>query len=364
MVQALSSLPQWFAAIFATVYLSGYLVSVAFYSQFGLSDADLDFLKLKYVHTGIIFNSALLIIGVVLYFFFFRWIERYPGRNSENATQQTTPMHLFDATAILMWLLLLTTYVASFFFPPRYFFESPWKWWLLFTAIFLCTVGYAILQYFSDRLKISDASGNVLNDVVFKRLLYFVCLVVLLLDIAVAWDVAPRFAEMFKLGVYFFLLLAFLITFIFWRTLARIGAFSPQYQIQYWALTLSIVGLLYYTAALSFAYGVYPYVPVTFGGGDFEFAPDVTFLLQADDDTKGLIANYHFLGSATQTNPVSKPLKIILRTDSRIYVADPCDAGGPAAWRARAKYPKVLGIRTDQIVGILSEGQSAAVRCP
>jgi hypothetical protein len=190
MLSDFKNAPQWFAAIFSAVYISGYLVTVSFFSQFGLSDAELDFVKLKYVHTGIMFNSALMIVGVLVYFFF---LSKLAPKNTATVRPRNSAagkMYLFDATAILMCILLLTIYLAAFLFPPRYLFDSTLKWWLFVGVIVICTVGYAILQAISDNVVFSMGRRRVRVSERAQRkalyILYILCAAALAFDVYVS----------------------------------------------------------------------------------------------------------------------------------------------------------------------------------
>jgi hypothetical protein len=55
---AIKYLPEWFIALFALVYVTGYLVDIFFFSSLGITDAGAEVLKLQYIETGLVFFIA------------------------------------------------------------------------------------------------------------------------------------------------------------------------------------------------------------------------------------------------------------------------------------------------------------------
>jgi hypothetical protein len=48
------SLPQWFIAIAALIYATGFLVVFSFFERFGLRETGVEFFKAKFFHVGIL----------------------------------------------------------------------------------------------------------------------------------------------------------------------------------------------------------------------------------------------------------------------------------------------------------------------
>jgi hypothetical protein len=80
---------------------------------------------------------------------------------------------------------------------------------------------------------------------------------------------------------------------------------------------------------LTFAYGVYPFIPAARGGGDYTISPKVTIYLKNHNTT---IPSSN-IASACKNNWTC-PLILVEQTTKGIYTADPLKAGGPEEWRS------------------------------
>jgi hypothetical protein len=152
-----------------------------------------------------------------------------------------------------------------------------------------------------------------------------------------------------------------------------------------WFFTLCIVSGLYYMTILGFAYGVFPHIPASKGGGDFAASPNVELFIKADAlpaiptnivpvqcrDQPTKQANTQ---QPPATNPAptkSVPLIIIHETETQLFVADPQDRvdlgnnlTGPQNW-SLWRTPTVTALRKDIIVSIVHlPAQRAAPMAP
>jgi hypothetical protein len=58
----LTDVPEWFLAVAAFVYATGFLVVFTYFESFGVREAGGDFFRVKYVHVGIL---CLLFMGII-----------------------------------------------------------------------------------------------------------------------------------------------------------------------------------------------------------------------------------------------------------------------------------------------------------
>jgi hypothetical protein len=137
--------------------------------------------------------------------------------------------------------------------------------------------------------------------------------------------------------------------------------------------TLCIVTGLYYMSILGFAYGVYPHIPASKGGGDFAAAPDVELFIKGEALTalpteilppqcispgpkQAKNQQPPDLSNTNQPPRKTIRLKIIHETETQLFVADPRDRAdpeknltGPQNW-SLWRTPTVTALRKDIIL--------------
>jgi hypothetical protein len=67
----LAKAPEWFLAVAALIYATGFLVVFTFFAALGIREAGTEFFKVKYVHVGILCLIIPVLVGMPTYSFFY-----------------------------------------------------------------------------------------------------------------------------------------------------------------------------------------------------------------------------------------------------------------------------------------------------
>lgn len=140
-------------------------------------------------------------------------------------------------------------------------------------------------------------------------------------------DIALRFGLMLWDGGIVFVLLVVIAAVMTGRLVVRYRELDVRHRVA--ALAFSMIGALYYLSVLTFALFIFPYIPATKGGGDFDFGGDVRVVFRTDADANArapLILKW-------QDAKTTDTLKLIHETSTAVFVAHPSDHGGPTVWR-------------------------------
>lgn len=173
--------------------------------------------------------------------------------------------------------------------------------------------------------------------------------VIACLDVWALWGVPifePRILwRMFSYFFYWFLIAALL-----W--LARKGipqAFEERDRGKGWFVTVCMGTALYYLALLAFAYGVYPFIPVAKGGGDFSATQNVILWWEKDSHE-----SVPAILKEDSKQRHSRVLKIVEESPTLLFVADPnIESKPPASWRLwGSNLPDIVAVRRDLIQSI------------
>lgn len=233
-------------------------------------------------------------------------------------------------------------YIVAVFAPPGFASDKEYAVPTMFIVTLIGVIG---IQFFTKKFVRDEHSESFGN---WAR--WILCLVVVtVLDgytllglFRLLWDIIRNGGGYF----FVFLLLALLLV---ERTRVRTRELTDWRQ----RAALKIVAgclliAIYYLSVLAFALRIYPYIPVTKGGGDYVNAPTAVLCFQGNNEK---LAVPDLVGSTSNNCISSKELQIIEETTSSIFVADPAAAGGPQAWII-GKKPVVYEIRRDKVGSI------------
>ncbi len=369
----LGEIPKWFLAIAAVVYASGFLVVFTFQGMWGLGDAGVEFLRIKYLHAGFLCNLPLLIVGVPIYG---TLRIRQLGSQLWKGAQEF-PVSWPTALAFVNYLVFL--YGAYMFVSKERFERDFGAFRMLY--IFLFIIAMVLIQVTAQ---IADAdvgppdTENTLHRItgwilrrkdtlrkIIERSQY------ILLGFSVAANIYALYIAGLALflegfggrgrtshsGMWIFLLFMFAIGLM----LVRLDARSSKLQetekqhhhshlalrLHLWSTGLSTALAFYCLYVLAFAYTVYPYIPAERGGGSYVNSPSVSISILK---TAQQAIPSGLSGDCSKGVCLLPPLVIVEETPSYLYVANP---RGDAAIRWRRGYiPEIYALRQDSVANI------------
>ncbi len=380
--------PPWFVAVFGVVYLSGYLIEFFYYSSLGITDAASEILKLKYVGTGLTFFVLLLIIVIPTMVIF--------GRASLHVAVPTTgPSINLGPWALGMTLFnFISIYCATLFAPLQYFdFDAHWWRWgaligLVLMLVIYVVVGMSIdlaIKHQTDReignagrvgLSLEQkkylASRREFYSRVRKWIAQFLILGIALLDFVIF---SGRFSTLASLlwpyGIFFAgfsVLMGAQLSRVRFRladlakNVEELGDTTSNVErdrpvdddlesreqvvverefanFRYFAYAiLSSLGtlVLFVLALTSYAYVIFPFVPFSKGGADYEFARRV---------------------AVSTLQPVQVPIDlndslILYSTSSFYYLTTPKPGNDACDWRQHVATPDVVQLARTEVSNI------------
>ncbi|MEY2511031.1 MAG: hypothetical protein QOE26_1794 [Verrucomicrobiota bacterium] len=323
------TIPYWFAAIAGLVYATGFLVEFTFQHALGITTS-LDVFKAKYIYIGL--QCLQFPASVVLLLFGFwrnknkqrelekhlndmkvRYAhvkaegERVPESQAETARQldelQTEMDQItkdgfrvyFSFTAAMCGLLLVFYLTTTF--------ARPQEWPAMQLAVALLTVfitclmafirvvekplAFLIMRFRADSSETASLDAWILKGPKIART------VLLIPECIAIWIICKSQIVLFGVSVldggYFYLIFAFLVLLMLAFLVGSLPVFR-RYQRAgaLFAMNLSVTFSFLYLFILSYAYHVYPYLPVTRGGGDYSADTRVSFLTFTNDSAPSI----------------------------------------------------------------------------
>ena len=345
-------IPEWALSFVGLVYSTGFLIVFTFLERFGLKEAGSEFFKVKYMHVGILFMMFPLITLVpTIAMYFCKLTENINDLDVDKTDmQQTNPdvksnkeFKLSIPSMILILNTLFVFYILVIFAPPSYVMQKHY----LLPALF--AVPFVGLTFFHCVIPSIIKEDKVQSIHTIAR--WFICGgLALPLDVYALFGISDILSEMLMEGGYSFVLINMLIGYIFWRFHKRSGDITSESSRKaFWIIGACVLFSLYYLSVLTFSYRVYPYMPASKGGGDYNHSVDAVIFIK-ERYKKSLPIEL-----ASPTSDIStKPFKVIEETNNSIFIANPLEQGGPNEWRRlKLKTPKIYEIRRDCIVDVV-----------
>ena len=331
-------IPQWFVSIFALTYITGFLVDTIYYSSVGLSDIS-EVIKLRHTQLGLIFVMLFLIVTVPVFFLLFGRRKMAVLGENPNELPPMKPIMAFNAI-----IYFSTIYYVVVFVPPGYFYflQHPYRLTTFFFLVFSVVFGYIIFISFLVRRKkkvsqnnnlAPEARASAVADINLRNqksqniFLYVMLFYIIILDYLIFEELLPSlFGMLYPYGIFFFLF-----SFMFAAQLSRIfrrleldgPSMTPFAKVGF--ILIAAVGLLvlYYTTVASFAYTMFPHIPVAKGGANYADAPSISAFI----DSPSLSKNTTFTSSQGELQNM-----ILVYSTSTSFFFGSCDwRRGPAA---------------------------------
>ncbi|MGO8955728.1 MAG: hypothetical protein ACLPWS_13755 [Rhodomicrobium sp.] len=347
---------KWFAAWFALVYVSGYIIEFTFYSVNGVTTMSGDVLKLKYVHTGIVFILFFSIVTVPFVLYDTDTRATF-GVQVQGLYKYINRFVISPIRVVRIILFNLIIFCAVVFTPPQYV-RSEYRiyYLILFVAIsMIFNILYG--RYIKRKRKKIRESGFRVAMVMLPTIVdVFLLAVAILFSFKIFSGMAQVFSEMLSASEhagFLFFLWCFTIALLVRRFLDRISEETEEgdsnkvsghadiYATQLtrggffisWIIALAVT---FFLAVSTYAYTIFPYIPSLKGGGNYVGVPESEVQLTR----------------ASLTSPDDTPLKNVIvfySTDTSVYFAYMKDEDGPCQWRSRLTRPSIVEIPRSQI---------------
>jgi hypothetical protein len=357
-ISFITAVPEWFLALAGLVYATGFLIVFTYFESFGIQESGAEFFKVKYVHVGILCTMFVILLGVPCFAYRILWHAEATNTKEQHATESFTHV----ATVVIVLNMLLAFYGLVMFAPRGYVqkreFLIPFLLLasLLFLALMRAVETKVVVLMDKDTGKPSERwDMRVVANI---GRWFFGILGLVLLDWYSFRGLGPTMWEMlsgggsFKTGGYVFVIFILVMIFLLWRATKRILVISDRIRkVALWAITGCLLLATYYLAVLSFAYSVYPYIPVDRGGGSFVDSPKVTARFRID--MNGLLPS-DLLHCDSHGCFESIPLVLIEETSTDFFIASPTEAGGVLKWRLGER-PRIYNVRRELVNALAVE---------
>jgi uncharacterized protein YodC (DUF2158 family) len=377
-----STIPLWFAAIAGVIYLSGFLVVATHLGKFGLQDNLTEFWKPRYFHIGLLCSALPLLASGFAYAFSTIYIVRTRKAQATTPLVSGTPPATTtpdDVRRMIFYLVLFLNLLFMHFLvalfirghseiPEERSIDSL-KWAVIITCVTLFVI--AVVQLAHQR---HDAAAKKAKRE--KReppektplvrhhiaILWSTLAICVLLDIPFLISHLHLFHEMASHSWPIVSYLAF--TVFLCCILIRVNTYvqdPEKMRSPGLAIYLCTCIPLYYLAIVSFAHGIFPYIPVTRGGGDYTVSCPAVFYIKGTSVPVGLEQYFEkdlppkVGGTANGGSPTARTKKMIVidETSENYIVADPGDEEGPRKWRQDWEArPSVVTLRRDDILHV------------
>jgi hypothetical protein len=320
-----SQIPPWFAAAFAVVYSTGYLIDFYFYSYLGITDTGEQALKLKYLQTGLGFFLPYFLTGVYLLFSVFGLLQQYHQFRRSLFMNLLVPF-----TLGILWPL--STYAAVTFAPTHFFYDSPRHYEALLVLVLIVVPTYFISTFVVERLP------QAIRETALAALLGAAAVCMIVADYFVFRDL-DSLGNIFSAGWWFF---AFTTTvpMIIYRIVLRLEKLKGWFsRVGYTLLLLGSLLIVHYLAVVSYAYGILPNIPSTKGGADFTRASRISVVMKEEK------------GSTIPSTDLSNAV-LVYSTPTTIYLAKLTASADACAWRSRRALPSIVQVNRSEIRSI------------
>jgi len=335
-------LPGFIALIVGTAYAAGYLIVSQFYSHWGIAQITQELFKAEYIHIGLLAITPPLAVGMV--FATMQHFKKLEKKDELYVSKGIKPT-VSPPTFILLINIIIVFYGLIIIAPQSVFLNG----WVQIALVCLPVVSVAALSFlayyrsyltreFESRIASAQADEHdaiaryVIGDLksLYKKLEFskwccvgvaFVCdWIIIIPTILYFHENEISRGRLYLIALYF--LLSITIG-LYISTLVNIfdevheSARTPMLM-----LAGAVCLPLAYLAILSFAFGLFPFIPVSRGGANYL-------------DVRRIVL--HFSENASKDSSAPAALKdqnvwLISETDTCLYVATDTDSDAPKRW--------------------------------
>lgn len=351
--------PQWFIAVFAAVYLTGYLIDYFYYSSLGITESGAELLKLHYVVVGLTFFLFVAIVAGPSWFDVIEFFSRFCGMAS--TTTEVQQLSVRAARAFLALVYGITVYFALIFTPSNYFSfpDNEYRLYVVLGIIFFVQTISLLVADYAERQRAAASPDDSAPVKGFRSACkacvsldkyqrYQIAADVFLAFVTIAYACYifyPLRAVLNELFVikegYVFFILSVLLGLNIWHAIGHSANASGGLS-RYTFVTGTSAVLVLYLAIFSYAYSIFPSIPNSKGGGDFTGAPYVSLMLIKPSETA--------VSGNNQSTPVSG-LLLLYRSTQELYFAHPSAGNDACTWR-RGIAPDLITLKATDIFRI------------
>lgn len=329
-------------------YATGFLIVSSFLGSYGIRDVTTDFLRLKYLQVGSYFFLAfgsVLVLTITLI-----KAPRFRHESNKSGPPRVHPL------AVPIWIeVLVAIYLAVGFAEPQAGGRVSLPWVAILIAVSIG--GSIVINYFGTNYWEGNKDINKFIVILYCALLGVVGWLGWMV-IRPFWSKLWQLLQIEWLIIVIFALFMVVLGWLVFRGLFRRAGLPPaDHKLYMWpraAIGLSV----YYLCVLSFAYGLYPFMSVSKGGGYYLASDFVRLTLRSD--AAALPPELIMGGNSAPLQ--SKPLVLIEENSDAIFVADPSDPknpppgqdgpGGIECWLNFQCRPKVIEIHKADLIRI------------
>jgi hypothetical protein len=337
------------ASVLGLSYIAGFLVTYTFQNRLGIHDANLDLLRIRYMHTGLLCLAFPLFVATPIAAHLWMIFEQKSHKkgHEKSAKEGKTVGKSHFAYNVQLLCITGTLYVYVLFEPYGEF-HAHLVWIVLLLAL-------VILQLTLANRLVGFTAKDIWISTIVRYTFALISIGLFCLCIKGTFGYLEVIIKralsywIFVLSLAYYLAFSLPADLHFWYRGQKEGIYLAR-----WALiaTLSILTIL------TFAFRVYPYIPADKGGGNFKYSRNAVICVSSDGTLPDKIRD--------AKNPgCSVPMKLIELTDSIAYAARVDDPGktedgqapprdgvkGPEGW-SDGYFPTVYAISRGKIAYI------------
>lgn len=344
-----------FAVVIALTYGCGYLCLSTFLDRFGIHEPSGDFLKIRYIYTGILFLLFPITILVPLVITISlkrsdikahtKRVENLSSLNLGNIDEMLEDARV-KVSSLVSYINLCVVLYVVFLLMPHELVQEKLK---LIPLIIIVSLVLPLIVRRAIFTVIVPKYTHVTSWII-RWLL--VLTIIGGLDYWIFRGVRRQLLEMFFTdsgvlrGASYYVIFVGLIPYMYWRSSRRVRLVDvARSRVEMRILNFCLNLMFCFMAILSFGLGVFPYIPSSKGGGNYMDSP--TVMLKFRD------------GHVDMKDPINSELSesneyiVLDRTPESIFVAKITDAGGPRKWCELRRTPKIIEVRRDSIERIV-----------
>jgi hypothetical protein len=335
-----------FALAAVVAFISGFIIRFIYLEAFGINDLGSEAFRIKHIYVGILSLLFPICIVVPATLYIARLRDRRKERQAIESGEEpeiVTPasrqaelkLEVRFYSVILNCYLCFIFYVSILFVPLRVVQDRAELF--LFVIVTLCTP--VVVDWFA-RL---HRSKRIREDIRTTIRWSFFVISALGLTGAIVGPISKRLWSIFLDGGWFYVAFVCFIPLLLSRANIRSHLHRDRKNKQRLRITMLLASvMLYFSGLITFALYIFPYIPSTRGGGNFEDAPYIKIFFKA---------------SSVSANPTEAQkaaiaacdsLVLIERAGKSLYLADSKD-GGPANWAKLRALPQIIELNADSV---------------